>query len=482
MRQAIHILRKDVRRSRIYISAVWSLVVANAVLTPRWERPGGESEFFLGWLHLLIGAAWWFTIAHLVHGERLVGERQFWVSRPYSWRSLLGSKLLFCVVFLCLPLLAADYAILVQEGFSPAVLWRSLLVRQCAVAGVYMMPPFVLAAITRNLRGFVLACAVLTIAFVLMIIVSTLHPQNQVADAVLGAHRGSREITLVAVGLAIILWQYASRRTVVARTAAIAFLLIEFASTALPPKAIARTAETPRHPEIRFAFAADRAPLGPAGSSGERDKVQVCIPVELIGRDRDLLDWQIAAITIVPEHGEGWTQRWNWSLRGANRLGLDWLELSLNPEVFEKLNRGPASVHAVVGVIVYEQQMSTKVRGRDVWTPVPGVGFAMLRFEPGPMLWWRVPISYPSQKFVYSLRSRDSANLSRGEWSGNYPSGDILAQINPVISFATSFSTNPQAMAGDVEGDFVVVRPIDLIRRDLEIANIRLGDYVVRQP
>jgi hypothetical protein len=431
---------------------------------------------------MLIPVAWWFTIAHLIHGEPLVGQRQFRLTRPYSWKTLLASKVLFCVGFLSLPLLAADCAILAQEGFSPAGLWRSLLLRQCVLAGVYLLPPFALAAMTKNLRDFVLACAIVLVAFVVMIVVSTAYPQDAVADALLGAHRGSGDVVFLAIGVAIIVWQYGSRRTTVARAVAVALVIFEMGSAILPPKAIARTGETPRHPEIRFAFAGDRAPLGPGGASGERNKVPVCIPVQLVGTDRDLLDWHIAAITIVPEQGEPWTERWNWSLRGVNRLGAEWLELSLNPEVFEKLNRRPASLHAVVGVIVYEQQMATKVRARNVWTPVPGFGFVMLRSEPDPVLWWRVPISYPSQKFVYSVRSRGSSNLSHGEWSGNYPSSYIMAQISPVVSFATSFSTSPQGITEDLEGDFVVVRPIDLIRRDLEIPSIRLGDYVVQSP
>jgi hypothetical protein len=48
MHQAIHIFWKDARRSWIYIAAVWSLVLASPVLTPRWEGPGSEAELPIG--------------------------------------------------------------------------------------------------------------------------------------------------------------------------------------------------------------------------------------------------------------------------------------------------------------------------------------------------------------------------------------------------------------------------------------------------
>src|SRR5437879_8634778 len=115
MRQTIHIFLKDARRSWPYIAVVVALTAAHAVLSPRWVPLNTAQTARLNrtveLLHMILPIAWWFTIAHLVHGERLVGDRQFWVTRPYSWKSLFAAKVLFCAVFLILPFLISDCVI-----------------------------------------------------------------------------------------------------------------------------------------------------------------------------------------------------------------------------------------------------------------------------------------------------------------------------------------------------------------------------------
>jgi hypothetical protein len=69
----------------------------------------------------------------VVQGESLVGDRQFWVTRPYEWKKLLLSKFLFLLVFLNLPLLILDVVLLAIAKFSPlhyavGLLWMQLLI------------------------------------------------------------------------------------------------------------------------------------------------------------------------------------------------------------------------------------------------------------------------------------------------------------------------------------------------------------------
>ncbi len=52
----------------------------------------------------LLPMAWWFLVSLAVYGEPLPGNRQFWITRPYRWTSLLGAKLLFIVAFVSFPL------------------------------------------------------------------------------------------------------------------------------------------------------------------------------------------------------------------------------------------------------------------------------------------------------------------------------------------------------------------------------------------
>lgn len=87
MQQIIHIFRKDARRSWPYIALVLALTTMSAILTPKWvPSMGPDSEHMnrvVEILHFLLPLAWWFTIAHVVQGDGLVGTTQFWLTRPY---------------------------------------------------------------------------------------------------------------------------------------------------------------------------------------------------------------------------------------------------------------------------------------------------------------------------------------------------------------------------------------------------------------
>ncbi len=61
---------------------------------------------------LLLPFAWIFLVALLVLQEPLAGENSFWLTRPYSRRSLFLAKFLFILVFLNLPLFLSDCFIL----------------------------------------------------------------------------------------------------------------------------------------------------------------------------------------------------------------------------------------------------------------------------------------------------------------------------------------------------------------------------------
>ena len=67
-------------------------------------------------MSLLLLAFWAFLCARLIQAEPIPGDRQFWITRPYEWSSLLGAKLLFVVVCIGIPLLAADASILGERG------------------------------------------------------------------------------------------------------------------------------------------------------------------------------------------------------------------------------------------------------------------------------------------------------------------------------------------------------------------------------
>jgi hypothetical protein len=51
----------------------------------------------------VIPLALWLLIAGVMHDGAIPGHQQFWLTRPYSWRSLLRAKILFILAWVCPP-------------------------------------------------------------------------------------------------------------------------------------------------------------------------------------------------------------------------------------------------------------------------------------------------------------------------------------------------------------------------------------------
>ena len=86
-----------------------------------------------------------------------MGDRQFWLTRPYSRAALVTAKGLFALAFVHAPSLIADSVILISRGFNPLDWIASLLWKQVLLAAGLTLPVAALAVLTRNLVQFALA-------------------------------------------------------------------------------------------------------------------------------------------------------------------------------------------------------------------------------------------------------------------------------------------------------------------------------------
>jgi hypothetical protein len=290
--------------------------------------------------------------------------------------------------------------------------------------------------------------------------------------------------------IALLLWQYARRQTGLARAillAVVAWLFL--ADTAWPPRLIAWAPQQQpvEYPDVAVVFAPQRS----RANVGVRENVlQVDIPIELTGRNRDLLDSEMASVSVEPAHGAAWSSAWNYYVHFRQQSGADWMEFHIDPQDFQRLNGGPVTVRAVFGVVVYEPQSTTRLAPGGGWTDIPGFGKITIRADgaagyPGYwMLWWRVPFREPEQKFVYTMHDTDSGVDLKGDHSFSYPPHSQIAFMSPEVFFAAvsdglgSSKQLGKPLSRNAYCEFTLERPIALIRRDLEIPNIRLGDYV----
>jgi hypothetical protein len=173
MNQIVHIFRKDTRHCWPEIVLSLAITAALVCIYPlRWlALPGRDAlgtpsmnAAVLGtMLTGLVVVSWVMLIARIVHAESLVGVSQFWLTRPYEWKSLLAAKLIFIAVFLYLPLIVAQWLLLYMAGLNSASTIPGLLFNLLLITGLLVLPLVAIATVTENFfrMAFALLGAVL---------------------------------------------------------------------------------------------------------------------------------------------------------------------------------------------------------------------------------------------------------------------------------------------------------------------------------
>jgi hypothetical protein len=231
MRQALHIFRKDVRHLWLEISIALAATAAFTFLVARGSQslndPAAAQGVAATLLTYLLPAAWCALIARLIYAEPLAGNRQFWITRPYAWKSLLAAKGLFIAAFISLPKLIADAVILRAWDFKIGSELGGLLWAQVLLAAVLVLPVAALSAVTT---GFV---QLLAVTFLIVLGLGGWYLLIPAAGdpwlALEWTRSYSTGLVIAGAALAIILWQYARRDTTNARRLAGGAALAAFA-------------------------------------------------------------------------------------------------------------------------------------------------------------------------------------------------------------------------------------------------------------
>ena len=218
MKQILHIFSNDLRRLRIEI--LLSIVAAALfawVVPKSWiggtASTGNPYQAIAGWVNPLVLLSWGLLIARLIHGEVLVGDRQFWITRPYEWPKLLAAKAFFVALLVYLPFLLMQLAILLQAGFNPLSYIPGLLYRVLLISLVFV-PLVGLAAATSNLVRMVLPMLGVYVALVAFLSHRDNGPVTN--KFVQYGENAAIAVTLLLCGAVIVLL-YARRRVLVAR-------------------------------------------------------------------------------------------------------------------------------------------------------------------------------------------------------------------------------------------------------------------------
>lgn len=311
MRQALHIFKKD---ARFLWSAILLVLLMAALLA---FTKAGLAE-------LLVVLAANYTIARLIHAEAIPGHNQFWITRPYRWKSLLGAKILFLLVFVNLPLLAAQCYIILSGRFSfasslPGLIWSQVLLVLCL-----SLPAMCLASLTAGLIPFLLAEFLVVGGF---LIVEGLISRARIfpllsflqtgPDAVEWVRDSLALAFIACVALLVAHWQYKTRRTDLgnkyaiagAAVAAVIFLFVPWQFEMLTQSALSSHSFDGSSLSLSLA-SVTKSVFPPAFTRGRNPDVvgAVSLPIVVNGA-QDSRDLEADALTISLEAADGRT--WN---------------------------------------------------------------------------------------------------------------------------------------------------------------------------
>ncbi len=219
MNRILGIFRKDARRLWPRTLLFWTVLAAAAAIDPL--QLGQDSNSLVRQLPgLLQPLACWFLVVSAIHGEKLIGHEQYWLTRPYSWKQLMAAKALFLLVFVNLPVLICQLATLAGLGISPLVWLPALLWRQVFFTMAYILPAAAVAAVTRNLGQVLLAGILVYATFAAGLGLNQMIRGSWPVWGAVDWIRDCATALVAAAGTAAALfWQYSRRRTALARTA-----------------------------------------------------------------------------------------------------------------------------------------------------------------------------------------------------------------------------------------------------------------------
>jgi hypothetical protein len=474
MTTILTIFRKDIRHLWPHALAVSILMAISAILDPTYSNRGPSLSFSLLAGFALPLACWNFIIA-AIHEEKLTGDRQYWLTRPYSWKDLLTAKVLLVAVFVNLPLFIWHATAYVAVGVPvwehlPALLWR-----QFFFTALYVLPVAMLAAITRSIGQVILTAllGLIPIAFSEFFLLSRLRINWFGMEGILTATIAA----IVIAGVAFILvLQYSQRSTQLSRVLAGALAVTILAVALAGGKLSGSAAPARENSEIRFSLDRREGRFSNVIPSGARNVVTLDIPVRVEGVPEgvDLVQNQIS-ISL-----EGGTNR-AWRSHGIAEggfhditAGTAWLTVFVARSAVE-WGRSPTNVHGSSSFLAFgHQQILPLPKGHSVVVPRVGVCsdthdskgmISLFCYTPDP----RASVT------IGTIRTRLNWIIPQGLVDTSIPTS---IDLQPLMKFSSLLSYKSWEEIGTTQ--LMTAEPLPPVHASFEITDVDLSQYVVK--
>jgi hypothetical protein len=384
MKQALHIFAKDARHfwPEITVSLVITAVFAWTYRytwmadmvpgIPKLQYLQKLAEIVAG----LVPVSWWILITRAVHAESLVGDRQWWITKPYEWPQLLGSKLLFLAAFVLLPFCVAQCVLLEVAGFHWFEYMPGLGFSLVLVLGILVGPLLALAAVTSGFGKMTLTLLGGLVAVVLVAVLGGQMDTGGIASS--GDDAGGAAsflLVLVCCGAAIVV-QYSRRVSWMSRLllasvfVPLAAAILLGSSTKLIAMAYPLTSGSVR---VVFDPQGGHSPATDAGSG----RVGVSVPLLMSGVvDGTAVQVNGVRATFESQDGKTWTSPWlpvygRLHLPGSSKGGLP---LQLDRKFFDQARSKPVNVYVKLAITTLKAGVDRRIVLTGQEFAVRGVG------------------------------------------------------------------------------------------------------------
>jgi hypothetical protein len=489
------IFRKDFRHLKIAVGAMWVGAALLGWINSLRGLPAFSTERISPGLFVLVLML--YLMAALVQQERLAGNRQFWLTRPYDWRCLLLAKLAFVAFLVELPVVIASVLSLAVNSVSPLHYVPQLLFNELSWWNTFALPVIALAAVTEDLVQFAVASVA---GLGLMAGGGALAERLRDVNRLGWNWPGLEWVRALAVGvfllsvtMGLVLVQYARRRTGWSRCIMAAAIVLVAANPFFNwwHGAFALQSKLSQKPvnesDVRVSFVP-----GPIDPSDYRGAVFqggfIRIPVTLgpLPPGTAVTSDRIFVAVETPD-GKSWNSNWVWpgGLRDPNNphdetrtfmRGAAYQEdLSIDPEFYRAVRDQHVRLRTILALTLLGDQKVASVSPAGRSGPLAGeaVCFSSSLTDRS-FVHCSWPLQMPARSY---LRVCSQASRRVLEWK-SFGTGSYGPSIgsSPWESNAVDFPTPHMAFDLQLETWQAVAH----FERTLDIPLIRLADYEVR--
>jgi hypothetical protein len=477
MRQALHIFKKDFRYLRYEVALVWLCACAFAAIHLR--GPHGWSDIvWIPEVFLLVGVA--SLIVRLALAEAIPGDRQFWITRPYRWQSLLSAKLLFLIAFVNLPLFLAQFFILIVDGFPlvssiPGLLWSQVLL-------FAFLLPFAAFATLSSAKPFQLV--LFGVAAAIWGLTASGTATGPLSSLGWISQSGAL-LALVATAVSLLFIQYKGRRTVLSRWLAAGGLTVSALLLVATPWPVALAVQSKLSNQNGLGSS---ILIGPSQTFAEnfwvaqiKPKVTLHIPISVQGIPEGT-EVEPDALSISFQSSDGRTAQLGapdcWNLKRGSSSGNSATisaQCSLDPSYFHAQSGRGVTLHGTLHFTLFGNARSQTIPLSD--EPSNALDGLQCYTDSARAEWdvyCRSAFRWPA-RLVYAKLGHTSANSFTQFVS--YSPFPASLNIDPVETrWASAYASGPAPNVRDVT--IIVEQPLAHLHRDFEERDVQLDQFV----